>query len=123
MASQHLIRMLRSNGAPFTDELLERMSDHECWQWRYANPGKPPKAKAPKAPPTKTVCFTGFLVARKHELWEIARRAGWTVIESAGTTMSHLCTGETPGEKKIEKALRQGATVLSEAEFLGVILK
>lgn len=118
MASEQVIRMMKSNGAPYPVAMLERMSDHECWQWRYANPGKPPKPKVPKAAPQKTVCFTGFLAARKHELWEIAGRAGWTVVQSAGATMSHLCTGEDPGPKKIEKAIQQGATILSEAGFL-----
>lgn len=121
MASEHVIRMMRSNGAPYPDDLLERMSDHECWVWRYANPGKPTNPKFPKPPPQKTVCFTGFAAARKEELMHIAHAAGWHPLQTAGTTMSHLCTGETPGEKKIEKALKQGTTIISESEFLALL--
>ena len=118
MASEHVIQMMRSNGAPYPDDLLERMSDQECWVWRYANPGKP---KFPKLPPQRTVCFTGFVAVRKEELMHIAHAAGWHLLQTAGTTMSHLCTGDTPGEKKIEKALKQGTTIISESEFLKLL--
>ena len=32
--------------------------------------------------------------------------------------MSHLCTGENPGPKKIEKARKIGASVIAESDFL-----
>lgn len=111
--------MMRSNGAPFQDELLKRMSDGECWQWMYAN--KPKKPKAIKQAPHRTVCFTGFTAARKDELTNLASSAGWRVIVSPGPTMSHLCAGETPGPKKIEKAQKQGATVIVESDFLALL--
>jgi NAD-dependent DNA ligase len=119
MASKDVISMMRSNGAPFPDSLLQAMSDNECWQWMYAT--KPKKPKAIKQPPQRTVCFTGFTLVRKEELTTIAVNSGWRVLKKVGPTMSHLCTGETPGPAKIEQALGLGAKVVAEAEFLALL--
>ena len=120
MASERVIRIMLSRGSPFTDEILDRMSDHECWKWIYDNPKKP-KKPAPKPQPSRTVCFTGFRPAREEELSQIAASHGWRVIGEAGKTMSHLCTGDKPGPKKLEKARHQGAVILSESEFLKLL--
>ena len=119
MATDDVIRMLRSNGAPYPDDLLKKMSNYECWQWMYAN--KPKKPKAPKQAPQRAVCFTGFTQARKQELMDIADHSGWRVVQTVGPTMSHLCTGEKPGPSKIEKANKMRASILAEVSFIALI--
>lgn len=120
MASDNLIGMMRSKGAPFTDDILKRMSDGDCWRWIYAH-NKPKKPKTETHIPKRTVCFTGFTLTRKEELTELAASSGWCVVKSPNSRMSHLCTGETPGPSKIEKAHQIGAMIIPESNFLAML--
>jgi NAD-dependent DNA ligase len=120
MASTNLISMMRSKGAPFTDELLERMSDSECWRWVYTH-NKPKKSKSKNYIPQHTICFTGFTLSRKKELTDLALASGWCVISSPNNSMSHLCTGETPGPSKIERANEICAMIIPESDFLDML--
>ena len=57
MASKRVADILRSRSAPFTEEQIEAMSDHDGWSWIYGDDKTKQKFKAP-APPE--ICFTGF---------------------------------------------------------------
>jgi len=114
MASPNVIAMLRSKGAPYSDEELANLSDAEGWKWIYGN--QPPKLRHPKPKGTE-VCFTGFRDEERATLEAEALAVGVVVKTSVTKTLAVLVTGETPGPSKVEKARNQGAAILNAEEF------
>lgn len=118
MASEKVIGMMVKKGAPYSVEQLQGMEDRECWRWIYAH--FPPKTKRPD-PSTHAICFTGFRPDDRERLEKLAEQAGYRVLTGVSARLKVLVTGEAPGPSKLEKARQQGATILSEAEFLAGI--
>lgn len=77
MASAKAANILRSKGAPFAEEEIDRMPDHLAWQWIYADDKKTSEAKERARCPE--ICFTGFTPSEKNELGVLAAEAGFTV--------------------------------------------
>lgn len=90
--------ILRSRGAPFTDEEIESISDREGWNWIYSN--KP--VYTPK-PHMTEICFTGFRKEEKDELEEKANSIGFKIARSVTKKLDYLCIGETAGPSKLKK--------------------
>lgn len=118
MASKSVISTMVKKGAPFTVEQLQEMEDRECWRWIYAH--FPPKAKRPDTS-TPAICFTGFRPDARNSLEKLAEQNGYRVLTGVSAGLKVLVTGEGPGPAKLEKARRQGVTIMSEAEFLAKI--
>jgi NAD-dependent DNA ligase len=109
MPTEKLTRILLSK-SPFSKEQISLMTDAEGWQWVYAN--KPPeKEKLPE------VCFTGFSDSEKHALCKLAADSGLAVVTTVTRHLLFLCAGENPGPAKLEKAEKQGVSVLSVEQF------
>lgn len=110
MATLKMARILRANGAPFTDEQIETMTDADGWQWIYDH--KPPARAKQEA-----VCFTGFRDEEETDLANAARAAGFHVASKVTKSLAYLVRGATAGPVKIRTAEEQGATILDAAEF------
>jgi NAD-dependent DNA ligase len=118
MASEKVVGMMVSKGAPYSVEQLRAMDDNECWRWVSAN--SPPKANR-LAPSKPEVCFTGFRPDDRARLEKLAEKTGYHVVTEVTVKLKLLVTGEAPGPVKLAKARQQGAEILSEAEFLARI--
>lgn len=83
-----------------------------------------PKAENPNAPFSgKNVLFTGTLPTLKRDAAEeMARQAGAKVVSSVSKSLHYLIAGEAAGSK-LEKAQKLGITVITEAEFLGLLAR
>jgi len=114
MASEKVIRILHSRGAPFSPEEMAAMSDAEGWKWIYSN--RPPSSPR-KNPNELEVCFTGFAPEEKDMMADLASTKGMTVKKSVTKNLKFLVTGEAPGPSKLEKAESQGVTILTEESF------
>nr|WP_314269837.1 hypothetical protein [uncultured Kingella sp.] len=64
------------------------------------------------------ICFTGFSAKRKAELQALGRTSDMWVTEKVRNHLEYLVCGSNAGPKKIEKAEKLGAVILTEAEFL-----
>ena len=113
MPSTKLVQILRSKGAPFTDDELERMPDRDAWAWIYTHDAanRRPKDARPE------VCLTGFATDEKDGMAAIAEAAGFKVTSSGTKKLVYLVTGDTPGAAKIAQAEAQGAAVVSAKAF------
>lgn len=69
----------------------------------------------------KGVLFTGFKADHRKELEELVIQAGWHVRKSISPTVDILVTGYNAGPKKIQEAIKAGAKVFLEADFLKAI--
>jgi NAD-dependent DNA ligase len=118
MASEKVIGMMVSKGAPYSVEQLRAMDDSECWRWIYAN--SPPKGNR-LAPSKPEICFTGFRPDDRTRLEKLAEKTGFHVVTEVTVKLRVLVTGEAPGPVKLEKARQQTVEILSEAEFLAKI--
>jgi NAD-dependent DNA ligase len=109
--SEKVTQILRSK-SDLSEEQIAAMSEREGWAWIYSHP-------APKRPadPRPEICFTGFLNTERDALETRARAANLKVVGSVTKHLRYLCTGEAPGETKLEKALIQGAVLLTVEEF------
>ena len=114
MASEKVINILKSEGAPFSEDEMELMPDKKAWEWIYAQ-------RPPKKPKLPEICFTGFTPEEKQELWVAAEDAGFRVIKSVTKNLKYLCKGEFPGPTKIEKAEEQGCEIINEDDFWDII--
>lgn len=64
------------------------------------------------------ILFTGFDTESREELEEEAELEGLKVRKSLTKNLDLLCAGPKAGPRKLAEAREQGATVLSEEEFL-----
>lgn len=110
MPSEKVERILLSR-TNMSREELAGMSEAEAWRLVYELP------KPPKRPPKPSVCFTGFGVAEKDELIDLAERAGYRVAKSVTKGLSLLVCGENAGPAKRDKAREQSVAVMTGAKF------
>jgi NAD-dependent DNA ligase len=116
MATQKVIAILHSRGAPFTLEEMSTMNEKDAWDWIYANPA--PKKIKPKL---IEICFTGFTPEEKATFTELAVQKGILVRTSVTKNLSFLVASETPGSTKMEKAIHQGVEILNVESFYKMI--
>ncbi|MEQ6344808.1 BRCT domain-containing protein [Vibrio cyclitrophicus] len=69
----------------------------------------------------KNVVFTGTCSMPRSQMAEMAQEQGCEVQKSVVKGTDYLITGEKVGAKKIESALKKGAKILTEAEFIEMI--
>lgn len=120
MASEQVARILRSRGAPFTEEQITSMSDADGWAWITAFDKARSEAK-PKSPQRPQICFTGFVVTDRDRLAAIAESCGYQVKDSVTKNLAVLVTGAEPGPSKLNKARQQGCSITDEAGFLELV--
>lgn len=114
MASERVAAILRSRGAPFSEEEIASMKDAEGWAWIYAD--SPARTKDTR----EQICFTGFEPWDKERLKELAERMDFRVVTGVTKKLKYLCWGEAPGPVKLAKAKDQGVEMISAAEFLSM---
>lgn len=119
MASEKVASILRSRGAPFTEDQISEMPDHLGWDWIYTNDKQKQKSKVEAKQPE--VCFTGFSFDEKQELIEAANIAGFKVKDSVTKNLRILVVGQNPGPSKIEKAQTHGCVVTDRTGFMEYI--
>lgn len=69
----------------------------------------------------KSFCFTGPAQRKRSELWEIVEKNGGVVHESLKNTTDYLVMADKNStSSKAEKARKNGTTMLSEDEFIGM---
>ena len=69
----------------------------------------------------KSFCFTGPAQRKRSELWEIVEKNGGVVHESCKKTTNFLVMADKNStSSKAEKARKNGTTMLSEEEFIGM---
>ncbi|MDB4668809.1 hypothetical protein OAF50_02670 [bacterium] len=95
-----------------TEEQIEKYSEAECWKIIYSTPDP----KVPKDPRTQ-VCFTGFGLSKKKDLQQAAIDNDMRVVGSVTNDLKYLVAGDNAGLKKLDKAEKKGAKVLTEEEF------
>ena len=88
------------------------MTEKDGWAWVYAN-----SAKNSKSIKLAEVCFTGFSIAEKPMLESLAEGAHLRVVTSVTKGLFLLVAGQNAGPAKLEKARKQGTTVIDRAAF------
>jgi NAD-dependent DNA ligase len=116
MASEKVIAILHSRGAPYTLEEMKNMKEKEAWDWVYTHR----EPKKPK-PNLLEVCFTGFTPETKDKLKEIAKQNGIIVRHSVSKNLKFLIVGESPGPTKVGMAEAQGVQLLNEESFYKLV--
>ena len=114
MPSEKLSRILLSK-SPFTLDEISKMTEGDGWKWIYAH-AAPAKKKQPE------ICFTGFNDSEKEGLCQLAARHNYAAVTTITKHLEILCTGPNPGSMKVEKAKKQGKTILTLDEFKNVLL-
>lgn len=70
----------------------------------------------------KNVVFTGSMGSGSRDaMQEQARQMGANVQSSVGKTTHYLVCGDKVGQSKMDKAAKNGTTVISEADYLALI--
>ena len=115
MPSEKVVKILRSK-SNFVESEINNMSEKEAWAWVYKN-------ETPSVPVDNRdqICFTGFRPAERDKLWHVAEEAGMKIVKSVTKKLKFLCTGDHPGPSKLEKAINQNVTILSEGQFLNLL--
>lgn len=108
-----------NNGPPVENghdkEKISELSEAEAWKLIYSI--RTTKAKDNRL----QICFTGFGTSKKTELSNLALDNRFKVVSSVTQKLDFLCGGENAGPKKLEKAMLQGAQIISEEEFVNII--
>lgn len=113
MAGKKVTKILKAK-SPFTAEEIAKLSDTQGWDWIYAN-AKPRKEKLTQ------ICFTGFSIAEKVGLTELAIAANLEVVSSVTKGLAFLCIGENAGPAKLQRARDQGNHIMSREQFLHLL--
>ncbi len=109
MPNPKLIQILRSK-TRLSDEEIIGLTDAQGWKAiREAGTEQKTRREAVRKP---EICFTGFGFEEREELETQAVIKGLKVRKSVTKDLAYLVLGETPGEKKIEKAVQQGVEIL-----------
>jgi NAD-dependent DNA ligase len=109
--SEKLRRILLSKST-LSEAELSSMTEKDGWAWVYAN-----SAKNSKSIKLAEVCFTGFSIAEKPMLESLAEGAHLRVVTSVTKGLFLLVAGQNAGPAKLEKARKQGTTVIDRAAF------
>jgi len=70
----------------------------------------------------KTICFTGAMQRNRKEMEAEAKKLGATVTSSVSKKTDYLVCGENVGAAKTSAAEKNGVRILSEAEYVELIL-
>lgn len=97
-------------------DLSNYKSEKDVWDHVYRLDEQEKKPK-----PIISICFTGFTDLREAELEEMADKAGFGVNKNVVKSTTHLCAGNKPGPKKVEKAKAQRTKIIDENSFLEMI--
>lgn len=81
---------------------------------------KSTSTKTPK-PVKSEIAFTGFSIADKQRLEQLAAAAGLTVKKDVTKNLAYLCCGSNAGPTKTSKARTNGAMALTEQQFINLI--
>lgn len=81
-------------------------------------PQRPLRSSNTKKP---EVCFTGFKAAEKLRLIRCAEEHGFHVVTDVSANLMVLCFGENAGPRKISKAMKNNAYILTETEFMAFL--
>jgi NAD-dependent DNA ligase len=103
-----------------TNRIIERLEDDSQCAERLAYWQKN-QDKIPKEFIGPVIHFTGFKAADKARLTALATKNRMQVCTSATDYMDFLCCGYNASEKKIEKAEKNGAMIVTEDEFLALV--
>ncbi len=76
---------------------------------------------APRIKDQLEICFTGFPKKQRAELEQLATANNMRVCKSVTSYLDLLCCGDNAGPKKMEKAEKQGVTLMSADELLPLI--
>ena len=77
----------------------------------------------PIVAPKIEICFTGFTKAKRAELEKKAEKNGYLVRKSVTLNLNYLVCGKTAGPSKIAKANESGVVILTEDEFLNMLVE
>jgi NAD-dependent DNA ligase len=116
MASDKVKMILRSKGAPFSDEEIDFMQDIDGWKWIYGN-----KTVYTPKPHITEICFTGFRMEEKIDMEEKAISVGFNISRSVTKKLDYLCVGTTAGPSKLKKAEEQGCQIITYEDFINII--
>lgn len=115
MPSDKLIRILRSK-TDLTDEQIIPLTDEEGWAKVYEAEAA---AKADRDANRKpTILFSGFNKADKAEMEAHAIERGFKPVTVVNKKLEYLVLGETPGQKKVDKAKELDVPILHAHEYL-----
>ncbi len=99
-------------------EEIETLSVAEQWSIVYS---LSPSKSSIKNKSKSEVCFTGFGISKKEELELLAVENNFHIAKSVTKKLTYLVGGVNVGPKKLEKAEKVGATILTENEFIQLI--
>jgi NAD-dependent DNA ligase len=116
MVSEKLRKALLSK-TDLTDLQIDALSEAQGWAVIY---GKASSNRRPKDD-RHQVCFTGFGATDKDSLGALAESSHLNVVTSVTKDLHFLVAGDNAGPAKLEKARRQGTTVMSKAEFVSML--
>lgn len=114
MPSEKAAMILQSK-TDLSREEIGDLSEAEAWARIYSI--RSIKAKDKRL----QICFTGFGETKKAKLADIALGKKLKVVASVTKKLDFLCCGETPGPKKLEDAIINGAQRVTEKEFIDMI--
>jgi len=105
--------------------LLFRMDYDEAGNpFLYIGPGDSDQSKSPPLPQRElslTILFTGFKAADKKRLEGLANTSKFTIRKSVSHELTFIVAGDNAGPTKLADARHEGATVLTEAQFIQLI--
>jgi NAD-dependent DNA ligase len=116
MASEKPLMILRSVSDISLVEIQE-MTDVEAWRLIYTI--RP--AKKRKRDVRLQVCFTGFGKEARETQENMASLANMNVVKSVTKVLNFLVIGNNAGPKKIELALQQDVSILTEEQFENLV--
>ena len=116
MASEKPTMILRSISDLSLIEITE-MGDAEAWKLIYSI--RPAKKK--KKDVRLQVCFTGFGKTSRENQEELADSENMHVVKSVTKALNFLVIGSNAGPKKIELALSQNVSILTEQQFKNLV--
>lgn len=116
MASEKPTMILRSISDLSLIEITE-MGDAEAWKLIYSI--RPARKK--KKDVRLQVCFTGFGKTSRENQEELADSKNMHVVKSVTKALNFLVIGSNAGPKKIELALSQNVSILTEQQFENLV--
>ena len=107
------------------DRIIEVLSTSDGHQekvqhYQKLHPYVAPDPNAPKRsfnPDLLDICFSGFKKADKDSIISKAKEYGFTVRSSITKGLCFLCTGNTPGQKKVKEANENDVMIINVEEF------
>jgi NAD-dependent DNA ligase len=108
------------------DRVLEWLDSQDSADQRLKfhienNPPPTPRESKRNTEGQTEVCFTGFKKADKNRLIQFAIDNEFHVASGITKNLYILCCGYNRGPSKVEKAISQGANILSEKQFVNFV--